>query len=193
MDDPKLAQTTFWLDSHEDRYLETFFPHFGQGGHEPTPEEDSLAPFYQDPSQRILALEFHQDIYIFVMKAEVLLKLARECEGAGLVWEEWRTHVVEVSLSFGITSLWVSGPRLFCLRPPEWGSDVSWVDVYDFGPRASERHIEEATDDDGRAMRTMKPSLGWYELPWHANMIHFANGGHDTIVFLEVNALTPKA
>ena len=195
VDDPKLAQTTFWLDSHEDfRYMEGFWLHLDHRGHEPTPEEDSLAPFYQDPSQRMLVLGFRQDIYVYVMKAEVLLKLARERRGAGLVWGEWRTHVVEVILSFGTASLWVSGPRLFSLRLPKRRSgEWSWVDVYDLSPRAPVRHTEEAADNDERVMRTMVPNLGGYELSLRANMIQFAHGGHDSIVFLEVNALSPNA
>ena len=50
---------------------------------------------------------------------------------------------------------------------------------------------EEAYGDEG-IMWGMEPNLQWYDLPWHADAIHYVNGGHDNIVFLEVNVLAPK-
>ena len=192
VDEPKLAQTTFWFDSHENRYMETFSLHLDQGGHEPTHEEDSLAPFCRDPSQRILALEFHQDIYVFVLKTEVLLELAREHGGAELEWEQWRTHVIEVLLPSDTASLWASGPRLFCLRHAEqWRDEMSWLDVYDFSRRASARHMREVAYDNAGVTRQMGPSVERHRVPWRADTVHLANGGHDSIIFVEVNVPFP--
>ena len=67
------------------------------------------------------------------------------------------------------------------------------MDVYDFSPRAFALHVEEAADDEGEIARKMEPSLGRHELPWYADTIHFANSGHDSIVFVGVNDLAPKA
>ena len=189
MDDLKLAQTTFWLDSHRGQDVENFSLHPNPDGHEPTPKEDSLAPFYQDPSQRILALEFGQDGSVFVMKTEVLLELAREHGGTELGWGQWRAHVIEI-VHVNKIFLWVSGPRLFCIRPED---DDARVDVYDFSPRASARYIQEVAYIDGGIMRKMEPNSELPKLPWYLDEIHYANGGHDGIVFLEVSALVPKA
>ena len=186
--DPKLAQTTFWLGTDEYRLVWASYLRLDRGGHEPTPEEDSLAPFYQDPSQRTLVVEFLRGRSIFVMKTEGLLKLARERGGTELGWGQWRAHVVKVPAD-NTKLLWVSGPRLFCIRREHRDP---WVDVYDFSPRASALHIEAAANDEGEIVRTMKPSLGWRKLPWDANRICYANSGHDSIVFSGVNALAPK-
>ena len=187
-DDPKLAQTTFWLDTDEDRHVGPSYLHLDEGGHEPTPEEDSLAPFYQDPSQRTLAVEFPRGRSVFVMKTEVLLELARERGGTELGWWQWKAHVVEFPVD-NTEFLWVSGPRLFCIQRDHWGP---WLDVYDFSPRASALHIEEAVNDEGEIVRTMQPSLGSHAVPWDADSIYFANSGHDSIVFAGVNVLALK-
>ena len=187
-DDPRLAQTTFWLDTDEDRHVGPSYLHLDEGGHEPTPEEDSLAPFYQDPSQRTLAVEFPRGRSVFVMKTEVLLELARERRGTELGWWQWRAHVVEVPADDS-RFLWVSGPRLFCMRRKHRNP---WVDVYDFSPRASALHVEEVANYKGETVRTMEPSLDWHGLLWHADGIYFANSGHDSIVFVGVNVLAPK-
>ena len=190
--DPELVQTTFWFDPHKSRYTETFFLHLDQGGNEPTPEEDSFAPFYQDPSQRILTVQFFEDIYIFAVKVEVLLKLAREHGGTELEWEQWRTHVVEVP-SLDSVFLWVAGPRLFSLSSIErWDDEKSWVDVYDFSPRASGQHLQEVATNDGRIVWKMDANLKWYRVPWGASLMHFVNGSYDCIVFFEVNVFAPK-
>ena len=188
MDNPKLAQTTFWLDCHKDRYVEAFSLHHDQGGHEPTPEEDSLAPFFQDPSQRILALEFHQDERIFVMKVEILLKLAREHGGMELGWGQWRAHITRV-VCWGKIFLWVSGSRLFFAGQED---NCPWVQAYDFNPRAFAQRMKEVPCIKGGIVREMGPNSHWCMLFWRAHMIHFANGGHDSIVFLVVGVLAPK-
>ena len=189
VNDPEQAQTTFLLEYHGIRHLETFCLHLDQGGHEPTPEEDSLAPFYQNPSRRILALEL-SDEDIYVIKTEVLLELARERRGAELVWEQWRAHIVMVNCH-DTAFLWVSGPRLFCARCIDTGENA-WVDVYDFSPRTSARKMGEVTYAYRGIVREMEGNVEWHDLPWHPDTMHFVNGGHDCIVFLEVNILAPK-
>ena len=72
-DDPKLAQATFHFDPDEYSSVGMVY---GQGEHEASPE-DLLAPFYQDPSQQVLTIRLHDHIFDFVVRIEVLLKLAR--------------------------------------------------------------------------------------------------------------------
>jgi len=120
------------------------------------------------------------------MKTEVLLRLAQEWGDATLEWEQWRAHSIEVRPG-DIESLWVSGPRLFCLLVDE---AEAWVDVYDFSPQASGRHLKTTTDRDGVVQRFMWPSMRGIDLSWDDlyPSIDFVNSGHDSIVLLMVNA-----
>lgn len=63
------------------------------------------------------------------------------------------------------------------------------MDVYDFSAQASGRCIETVTDGEGRFQRAVRPKIQGYQLPWNALAIHFASGGHDSIVLLTVNTL----
>ena len=159
--------------------------HIEQGGHKPSPEESSLAPFFPDTSQRIFIIEFRECASIFVIKTEVLLRLAQEWGGTTLEWEQWRAHGIEVRAG-DIAALWVSGPRLFCASV----AAETWIDVYDFSPQASAGHLETTTDRDGMVRRFMWPSIKNYHLPWRARrpVVRFANSGHDSIVLLMVSA-----
>ena len=141
VDDPKLAQTTFWLDSREVRYVEAPGLYIDQSRHEPTPEEDSLTPFYQDSSQRILAIDVFQRKSVFVVKTEVLLELARGRGGMELEWGQWRTCVVKI-LSHESRCFWVSGPRLFTVHRSVRRTSDPRVHAYDFSPRAFARRVE---------------------------------------------------
>ena len=188
VDDSRLVQTAFWLQAPEDWYVEVPDLRLDQSGHEPTPEEDSLAPFYQDPSQRILVVEFFEGKSVFVMKTEALLELARGRGGTELGWEQWRAHVVEAPAD-NSRFLWVSGPRLFCVRRE---NENAWLDVYDFSPRASARHMQKVAYYDAGIMWQIGPNTERRRLPQHTAIGHYANGGHDSIVFLEVITLAPK-
>ena len=83
--DSKLTQTTF----HFEPRAGTPEILIDKGEQKASPEEDLLAPFYQDPSQRMLAMKVykHSHTSIFVVKTGVLLGLARKWGGADLEWE----------------------------------------------------------------------------------------------------------
>ena len=70
---------------------------FGAGEYQPSPQDTLSAPFYPDPSQRILALSLEHRCGFYVIKAEVLLRLARERFGEVVRWEEWRPYLVETA------------------------------------------------------------------------------------------------
>jgi len=182
-----MTQTTFHFD-HLD--VDAVRLQLDQGGYKPSPEEASLAPFYQDASQRVLAVEFYSYESAFVMKTEALLKLARERGGADLEWEQWNAHAVEVQTRGGIV-LWVSGPRVFYICRTGQANGETWMNVHDFSPRESARCVETVTNSrDGRFLRR----VGWppsveKRLPWHAPTIQFSDGGHDSIILLLVNDL----
>lgn len=183
---PKLTRTLFHFDPWEHMGLKEVCLHMEMGGHEPSPEESLLAPFFPDTSQRILAVEIRKRRTFFVMKTEVLLGLAQEWGGVALEWEQWKAHSIEVQQprDLAVVSC-VSGPRLFFTPTAQ-----TWVDVYDFSPQASARHLETTTNRRGMVQRCMRPSIRKRHLPWPARRpatVHFINGGHDSIVFLMVN------
>ena len=186
-DEMKQTRTVFHFEIHNDLPLYGVRLHFNRGGYKPSPEEDLLAPFYQDPSQQIVAVELHKPTYksVFVVKINVLLDLARECGGEDLKWGKLRPHMVEVLPRDHHADLWVSGSRLFriCRR---WNNRKMWMDVYDFSARASAPHL-----GTNRSGRTIRPSIEGYHLPWDAYMTHFSDGGHDSIAHLMVR--TPLA
>ena len=162
--------------------------HLDRGGHKPSSEEALFAPFYQDASQRVIAVQFDPYECGFVMKAEALLKLAREQRGANLAWEQWNAHAVEIHLK-GIMVGWVSGPRVFYLGCTEGENGETWMDVQDFSPREFAKCVEPVADSrDGRFPRMgLPPDVEKHYLPWNAPAIQFSEGGHDSIVVLMVN------
>ena len=188
-DDPGPTRTVFHFDPREHSFVEVMFD---RGGYKPSPEEVLLAPFYQDTSQRIFAMKVYKDSHssIFVMRIELLLKLAREWGGTDLEWEQWGTHAVQV-LPGGKSDPWISGSRLLCMCWTRRNYRGPWVDVYNFSPRASARYVETATEDDGKAVRRMRPSVEGRRLPWDALEVHFSTGGHDSIAYFTVGSPSP--
>ena len=184
-DDSTLAQTTFHFDLDEYWDADEIKLHLDRGGHKPSPEEGLLAPFYQDASQRLVAVELEEYNSLFVMKTEVLLGLARERGGTGLEWEQWKAHAVKVQQhGERYADPWVSGPRLFCVCWPKQFGGEMWLDMYDFSVRASARHMKTVTDRDERFPRVMQPSVPKHHLPRHTLC---SGAGHDGIVILMVN------
>jgi len=187
--DPTLAQTTFHFDPREHSDVNEIRLQLDQGGYKPSPEEASLAPFYQDASQRVLAVEFYMNESAFVMKAEALLKLARERGGADLEWKQWNAHAVEVQTRGGIV-LWVSGPRVFYICRTGQANGETWMNVHDFSPREFARCVETITNS--RDWRLL-PRVGWppgvEKHHLRASAIRFSDSGHDSIVLLLVNVL----
>jgi len=186
--DPNMAQTTFNLDLREGSDVDKILLQFDQGGHKPSSEEALFAPFYQDASQRVIAVQFDPYEYAFVMRAEALLKLAREQRGANLAWEEWNAHAIEIPVR-GIMVGWVSGPRVFYLGCTEGENGETWMDVQDFSPREFAKCMEPVTDSrDGRFPRAgLPPNVEKHHMPWKAPAIQFSEGSHDSIVVLMVN------
>ena len=176
-DDSKLAQTTFYFDSDEDPRL---YLNLDEGGHEPSPEENSLAPFYHAASHRVLAIRFSRLRRVFAVKTEVILRLAQEREGTDLPWGQWKAHTVELG---GSVPNWVSGPRLFSAGVVPRG-----LEVHDFSPRVSKRYTEHMTDADGIIRQVVQPCMRVHYLPWNSPAIYFSNGSYNSIVFIMVNA-----
>ena len=183
---PALAQTTFHFDPHEHLDVKEICLYLDQGGYKPSPEEDLITPFYQDASQRVIATGFHECDSVFVMKTEVLLRLARERRGMGLEWEQWKSHAVEIQPGCCV-DLWVSGPRLFCISRGGRDDGEASMGVYDFSAQASAWCMQTVTDEDGR------PNSQIYGLPWDGSAIYLSNGGHDSIAVLMVSTPAPES
>ena len=120
IDGGELAQTTFYLDHYQHGNSKAVFVS-DLGGHGPSCEDDTFAPFYPDASHRLLVIEFMGTGCLFVMKTEALLRLAREREGEELQWGEWKAHVTRISTDVDTRKLWVSGPRLCLCTSPNLG------------------------------------------------------------------------
>jgi len=180
-------RTTFGLGPLEYLGLGAAFLHLEPGGYEPSHDEVSFAPFYPDASQRVLAIDLCGCGTIYVVKTEVLLKLARERRGADIEWWQWKEHAFEVRHQDGpgdLVARWVSGHRLFCVWPSGLEDEASRMDVYDFSARASVREPETTT---GRG-REVWASTQSYPF-WDASMIRSGEGSGDTMALLMVNAL----
>src|SRR5258708_1342156 len=101
----ELVQTTFRLAPFEDEDLVIVGL---LNGHQPSCADDLFTPFYPDPSQRVIAVQFPRYDDGFVIKAETVLRLVQEREGEDLDWEEWKEYVTWVSPKRPMDNLWVS-------------------------------------------------------------------------------------
>ena len=178
IDDPTLARTTFHSDS-EYSGVDTMVLYLDEGGHKPSPEESSFAPFYQAASQRVLTIGLRWPYHVFVMKTEVLLRLAQERGGTDLPWGKWKAHTVEV----GSLPIWISGPRLFSTNIND---ECVWLKVCDFSPRVSKMYA--ITNGDGIVRQVVRPCRREHYLPWNSSSIYYPNGGHESVSLIMVNA-----
>ena len=104
-----------------------------RGAHESPPAE-SLAPFHQDPAQRIVGLITQSSQAYPFFRVGALLKLLEGREGTEILWDEWKSRVVTPSVDLDDSSLLnyhVLGCRLsiLCRTPPDTGLQM---EVYDF-------------------------------------------------------------
>ena len=64
-----------------------------QGAYKSSPLE-SIAPFHQDPAQCIVMLSMtYADCYL-IFQVEALLRLAEDCKGSEIKWDEWKSIVI---------------------------------------------------------------------------------------------------
>ena len=181
------VQTTFHL-SPQFRYTRSPRLLLEQGVHEPSPEE-SLAPFYPDPAQRIvilpLILPLRHPIRYLAVSVGALLEL-KSRGGAEIGWDEWKDHVAipRHLLDHHIATLWVSGCRLFCICSTESGPDHQ-MKVYDFSPQGRAQYLSEEADGSLGILRYLSPTPARAQIPW--GEFDHACSGHDTIVFSRVS------
>ena len=180
--DEDFAQTTFYFDLSKHNGLFAADLVFDRGGYQPSHEDDVFAPFYPDPSKRVVVVGFLSQSSLLVMKIETLLRISRERKGENIPWEEWQTHAIPISRGPNTSSFWVSGPRVFCMSMTR--SEERLVEVYDLSPRGSAGCAE--TVGDGMAGRP-EPSAT-HILPQGAALPIWYSC-HDSIVFVLVKTL----
>jgi len=118
-----------------------------RGVHKPSPAE-RLAPFHQDPTQRIAALSMPYSLGCLVFSVEALVRLAGGREGCEIRWDEWKKHVVIPSIPRSdFVNAWVSGCRLFCITSAGHGQDAE-MEVYDFSKKARMEYLSEQVNPD---------------------------------------------
>jgi len=177
-DGEELTQTTFYSRPFKYRNLLRSRIFTDLGGHEPSCEDDLFAPFYPDPSQRILAFWSQISDHFLVIKVETLLRLAREWEGEDLRSGEWQAHATWVRCTGYASIVWVSGPRLCFVGLTECGGTS--IDVYDFSTGASAGCTETA--EDGTVWRAAPDVI--QALPSNIENIAISCGYHDSLAFV---------
>ena len=128
------------------------------GMHRPSPE-DSTAPFYPDPSQRIVALTVRDSCH-FVLRLGALLKFLGSREGSEIQWEEWRNLVIIPSTNLkprGITRIWVSGCKFFSLHSTGRGP-AAHMETHDFSVWGRTDYIPEQVVAEHFGVRYMPPT-----------------------------------
>ena len=182
------TQTRFHSAASSRRWI----PFFEASGYNPSPRDILSAPFYPDPSQRILALSMGPQWGFHVIKVERLLRFARERAGEEIQWEEWKQYLFETvsqGIPDGIYYLgsWVSGFR-FISAFIAWGDGGCTLRVYDFSPRGSMKFLHSGGD----GCRVMDPSVAAFRLPRYNTGIRGISFGHDSIVVELVSRFLPS-
>jgi hypothetical protein len=179
------AQTSFQLSP--------YFCAFGRpslllerGAHKPSPSE-RLAPFYQDPTQRIAALTYLSGYLVF--SVETLVRLSKGREGYEIGWDEWTEHVVAPSIpQSDLLGIWVSGCRLFCITSPEDDIDAR-MEVYDFSRKGCVEYLSEEDHPDLDGVKFLPFAGADVQLPWDVDELVDTNGSHESVMFFCVSVL----
>lgn len=155
-----------------------------RGVHEPSPEE-SQAPFYPDPAQRVIVLETLGDIRYLAISVGALLEL-KSRGGAEIGWDEWKGHAVVprlLSSDEWTATLLVSGCRLFYISSTESDPDAQ-IRVYDFSARGCAQYSSEEANQAFGTLRYLSPTPARARIPW--GFID-SSIGHDSVVFTRVS------
>lgn len=156
-----------------------------QGMYKPSPAE-TLAPFYQDPTQRIAALCLPD---YFAFRVEALLELAESYEGSEVSWNEWKGLVVTPYIGLDrldICDPWVSGCRLFCITSPD-----SEMRVFDFSIQGRAEYLSERADVGLGEVRGLLPTDARARIPQSGFLD--THNGHDSIVFTSVSITSSRS
>jgi hypothetical protein len=181
------AQTSFQLSPYFDAigYPSLLLE---RGAHKPSPGE-RLAPFHQDPTQRIAVLCVSRSPGSLIFSVETLVQLSEGHEGCEIGWDEWKKHVVAPSIRIsGLTGAWVSGCRLFFINSVGDDPNARMV-MYDFSKKGRVEHLSEEDHPDLDGVRCLSFAGSNQQLPWDFDELMYINGGGDSVVFPCVSVL----
>ena len=151
------------------------------GMHKPSPGE-SLAPFHQDPTQRIVVLDSLATVHFLVLRVGALLELLENNEGSDIAWDDWKSNVAIPFLKHGmIDKYWVSGCRFFSTT----SVSGTHMGVHDFSIRGRTKHLTKRVNEKLGGIRYLLPSKVRREMQWE--FVHNPQSGHDSIVFCHVS------
>ena len=178
-------QTTFHLFPN---YNPREFPRLllEEGMHRPSAAE-SLAPFYQDPTQQIAALYLTRPYRLLVFRVGALLELVESREGSEIGWDEWKGIVVAPSVDPGrpvVRGVWVSGCRLFAVSTAASSPDAE-IRVFDFSIQGRAKYSSARVNTDLGGVRCLSPTDARARIPrsdWF-----YTQSGHDSVVLSYVS------
>ena len=181
------VKTTFPLSPH---FIDSGFPYLSVewGTYKPSLVE-SLAPFYPDPSQRIVMLYLSNLPYYLVFRMGALLDFLWSHEGSVVEWDEWKGHVVIPSINLNRRdniSTWVSGCRLFSHHFTDHNQRYQ-IDMHDFSIQGRAKYQSKRVIKDLPGIKCLSSTgvVAQVEM----GFLFQAHGGHDSIVFSQVSIL----
>ena len=150
------------------------------GMHKRSPEE-SLAPFHQDPTQRIVVLDSPATVHYLVLRVGALLELLENREGSDIAWDDRKSDVAIAFLKHNrLSQYWVSGCRFF-------STTGIHMEVHDFSVRGRTKYLSEQVNEEF-GVRYLLPTELRVEIEWE--LVHSPQSGHDSIVFRRVGVKT---
>ena len=161
-----------------------------RGVHNPSPAE-SLAPFYNDPAQRIIVLETQSYL---VLRVGLLLEILESRGGSEVGWDEWKRHVftpstshIQESHQVALTAeVWVSGCRLFFSYPVGPGQDFQ-MEVYDFSVLRREKYLSDRVDEELGGIGCLLPTGAKAQVP--SGVFAGTHSIHDSLIFPRVSII----
>ena len=157
------------------------------GAHEPSPAE-SLAPFHQDPSQRIVVLDLGNAPYYLVLRAEALLAFENRA-GPNIRWDAWKGCVVMPLIPDNLmfSDVWVSGCRLFFLCQQD-SSSHTHMEMYDFSLQGRARCLSGSVHEEFSGLRYLLPTGTRVPIPLDGRL-ESCSSGHGSLVFRTVSVI----
>ena len=159
-----------------------------QGAYEPSPAE-SLAPFHQDPSQRIAVLYIEHDKSYLVLRVGALLEF-RDSRGSEIGWDRWKSCVAIPLIGIDqpmYSDVWVSGCRLFSINQWDLNSPLH-MEVYDFSVQGRARHLSSWVNEEFGGLKYLLSTGARVRIPLEGQLTPCS--GHDSLLFPIVSAIT---
>ena len=159
-----------------------------QGAYEPSPAE-SLAPFHQDPSQRIVVLYIELAKYYLILRVGALLEFG-DSRGSEIGWDRWKSCVAIPLIGIDqpmYSDVWVSGCRLFSVYQWDLNSPV-YVEVYDLSVQGRARHLSSWVNEEFGGLKYLSSTGTNVRIPLEGQL-QPSSGGHDSLLFPIVSVI----